>query len=105
MSNPTDFPDPVQFASGGRVKAVLEPIVKASIIVPESAWCFIQSKVWVTPLTFFPARSFSRPLRLVAVGFRNADASRLRPCRLCPAFRVLCSTGVVARGEQSTSVR
>ncbi|KAI0707866.1 GTP-binding protein lepa [Earliella scabrosa] len=35
VSNPTDFPDPVQFASGGRVKAVLEPIVKASIIVPE----------------------------------------------------------------------
>ena len=37
VSNPTDFPDPLEFASGGRVKAVLEPIVKASIIVPESA--------------------------------------------------------------------
>ena len=37
MSNPTDFPDPSEFASGGRTKAVLEPIVKASIIVPESA--------------------------------------------------------------------
>ena len=37
ISNPTDFPDPSEFASGGRVKAVLEPIVKASIIVPESA--------------------------------------------------------------------
>lgn len=37
MSNPTDFPDPLEFASGGRVRAVLEPIVKASIIVPESA--------------------------------------------------------------------
>ena len=39
MSNPTDFPEPAEFASGGRVKAVLEPIVKASIIVPESACC------------------------------------------------------------------
>ena len=37
VSNPTDFPDPLEFASGGRVRAVLEPIVKASIIVPESA--------------------------------------------------------------------
>ncbi|TFK92249.1 GTP-binding protein lepa [Polyporus arcularius HHB13444] len=35
VSNPTDFPEPSEFASGGRVKAVLEPIVKASIIVPE----------------------------------------------------------------------
>ncbi|PIL24427.1 hypothetical protein GSI_14181 [Ganoderma sinense ZZ0214-1] len=35
VSNPTDFPDPLEFASGGRVRAVLEPIVKASIIVPE----------------------------------------------------------------------
>lgn len=40
MSNPTDFPDPVDLASGGRIKEVLEPIVKASIIVPESA-CYI----------------------------------------------------------------
>ncbi len=37
VSNPTDFPDPLDFASGGRAKAVLEPIVKATIIVPESA--------------------------------------------------------------------
>ncbi|TBU65331.1 GTP-binding protein lepa [Dichomitus squalens] len=35
ISNPTEFPDPSEFASGGRVRAVLEPIVKASIIVPE----------------------------------------------------------------------
>ncbi|EJF66270.1 GTP-binding protein lepa [Dichomitus squalens LYAD-421 SS1] len=35
ISNPTEFPDPSEFASGGRVKDVLEPIVKASIIVPE----------------------------------------------------------------------
>ncbi|OSD08366.1 GTP-binding protein lepa [Trametes coccinea BRFM310] len=35
VSNPTDFPDPADFASGGRAKAVQEPIVKASIIVPE----------------------------------------------------------------------
>ncbi|KAI0807892.1 GTP-binding protein lepa [Fomes fomentarius] len=35
VSNPTDFPDPVDLASGGRIKEVLEPIVKASIIVPE----------------------------------------------------------------------
>ncbi|KAI0748626.1 GTP-binding protein lepa [Daedaleopsis nitida] len=35
VSNPTNFPDPADFAGGGRVKAVLEPIVKASIIVPE----------------------------------------------------------------------
>ena len=38
MSNPTDFPEPAAFASGGRVKAVLEPIVEASIIVPESTY-------------------------------------------------------------------
>ena len=37
VSNPTDFPEPAEFASGGRVKAVLEPTVKASIIVPESS--------------------------------------------------------------------
>ncbi|KAI0658799.1 GTP-binding protein lepa [Cubamyces menziesii] len=35
VSNPTDFPEPADFASGGRAKAVQEPIVKASIIVPE----------------------------------------------------------------------
>ncbi|KAH9848906.1 GTP-binding protein lepa [Lenzites betulinus] len=35
VSNPTDFPEPGDFASGGRAKAVEEPIVKASIIVPE----------------------------------------------------------------------
>ncbi|KAI1791641.1 GTP-binding protein lepa [Ganoderma leucocontextum] len=35
VSNPTDFPDPLELASGGRVRAVLEPIVKAAIIVPE----------------------------------------------------------------------
>lgn len=36
MSNPTDFPEPADFASGGRAKGVEEPIVKATIIVPES---------------------------------------------------------------------
>ncbi|KAH9928534.1 GTP-binding protein lepa [Epithele typhae] len=35
VSNPTDFPDTADYAAGGRVKEVLEPIVKASIIVPE----------------------------------------------------------------------
>ncbi|OJT04337.1 Translation factor GUF1, mitochondrial [Trametes pubescens] len=35
VSNPTDFPEPADFASGGRAKGVEEPIVKATIIVPE----------------------------------------------------------------------
>ncbi|KAI0647530.1 GTP-binding protein lepa [Trametes meyenii] len=35
VSNPTDFPEHADLASGGRAKAVQEPIVKASIIVPE----------------------------------------------------------------------
>lgn len=40
MSNPTDFPEPADFASGGRAKGVEEPIVKATIIVPESQSSF-----------------------------------------------------------------
>lgn len=54
MSNPTDFPEPADFASGGRAKGVEEPIVKATIIVPES-----QSSL--PPFCF--ARADSPPIR------------------------------------------
>lgn len=50
VSNPTDFPDTTDTAS--KVKEVQEPVVKASIIVPEGA-----ASLWVDngpPLTEIP---------------------------------------------------
>ena len=47
MSNPTDFPDITDAAS--KVKEVQEPVVKASIIVPEGAALL---RIHNGPLTF-----------------------------------------------------
>ena len=83
MSNPTDFPEPAEFASGGRVKAVLEPIVKASIIVPESA-----------------SRAHSAP-------HPRMSSPRLpaRSPRYLPPLRSHARFGLARRRAQSSSVR
>ena len=65
VSNPTDFPEPADFASGGRTKAVQEPIVKASIIVPESQYLSPSFLFDFYPLPPSPTIAFSHPLRVV----------------------------------------
>ena len=90
VSNPTDFPEPADFASGGRAKAVQEPIVKASIIVPESQYhlaisstssflfpvahdCFSR-----TPLLLFTASHRADPTAPFDRVFQRDDGARVR---------------------------
>ena len=45
VSNPTDFPEPSEFASGGRVKAVLEPIVIIPPRKPRAQRCVLKHEL------------------------------------------------------------
>ena len=82
MSNPTDFPEPAAFASGGRVKAVLEPIVKASIIVPESTYFHSVA---------FPARaSWADFLARIVPPFCDPTPTPTPPSHACPLVFYYC---------------
>ena len=94
VSNPTDFPDVVDTST--HVREVQEPIVKASIIVPEGLSAHMRTKPLNQTVHRIPWRNDGPLLRAQSGGCRPSLSRDLRgdlkPCHvdMCPASKRNC---------------